>query len=292
MLDFFNKKEQFIASIEYTTSRHEFTANLIEKDYLCSLILMHIYSNINTPLVFKGGTLLSKSHADFNRLSEDLDFAIPMPITATRNQRSKNIKPTKELLQSIPKDLSIFTISQPLLGHNNSSQYTMALGYQSKITQLTGKILIDIGMRDELLAPAQNIDARTLIMDPFLNTNVVYPIKITGLSKLEAYAEKTRAALCRKQLAIRDFYDLDFAEQNKLIDFNDPVFIDLISKKIKFESFLHDFNDENVISFLRSKIKPELLPTLKISRADSFNLERIINKLVDLSVKINRISLA
>jgi len=38
-------------------------------------------------LVFKRGTCLAKVHADFSRLSEDLDFVISTPVDATRTER-------------------------------------------------------------------------------------------------------------------------------------------------------------------------------------------------------------
>jgi len=38
-------------------------------------------------MVFKGGTCLAKVYTNFNRLSEDLDLAIPTEISASRSER-------------------------------------------------------------------------------------------------------------------------------------------------------------------------------------------------------------
>ena len=66
----------FRESLAYSEAEKGFTSTLIEKDYYCSLVLQYFFSD-ETQLVFKGGTCLSKVHADFYRLSEDLDFIIP-----------------------------------------------------------------------------------------------------------------------------------------------------------------------------------------------------------------------
>lgn len=283
MLDFFNKTKEFIAAAQYTAAKFEFLDVLVEKDFLCSLVLKYLYNNPDMILVFKGGTLLSKVHTEFNRMSEDLDFAIPMPRNTARNQRSQSIRPVKELLNRLNNKLPIFTIKQPLIGHNNSCQYTMELNYRSNLTHEYGKILIDIGMRDELLMPVHESKAKTLLIDPISKDNKVVPFSIIGLHPQEAYAEKTRAALCRKELAIRDYYDLDYASINRLIDFENDAFLALVKKKVRHETTFHDFNNPVTIRYLQNKITAELEPTLKKDGIVDFNLHRILARLELLS---------
>jgi predicted nucleotidyltransferase component of viral defense system len=283
MLDFFQENKAFITAVQYTAARFEFLDVLVEKDFLCSLILKYLYSNNDMALIFKGGTLLSKVHADFNRMSEDLDFMIPMARNVARNQRSESIRPVKELLNNIHLKLRIFTVKQPLIGHNNSCQYTMELNYRSHLTQSYDKILIDIGMRDELFLPADRLKAKTLLMDPFVNDSMVKPFSVIGLNSQEAYAEKTRAALCRRELAIRDYYDLDYAIMNGIIDFENEAFLLLIKKKVQHEVRFHNFSAPEVIRYLQAKVKSELEPTLKRHGIADFNLDRILAQLTLLS---------
>ncbi len=139
---------------------------------------------------------------------------------------------------------------------------------------------------DELLLPPDENKARTLLMDPFLYKNKVPPFMLIGLNLQEAYAEKTRAALCRRELAIRDFYDLDFALMQNLIKLHDDVFVALVKKKVKHEKYFHDFNNPDVIKFLQAKIKSELEPTLKQFDGANFSLEQIVGKLLKLSNSI------
>ena len=50
----------FKESLSYSEASTGFTASLIEKDYHCSLLLRFIFG-LETPLIFKGGTCLSRN---------------------------------------------------------------------------------------------------------------------------------------------------------------------------------------------------------------------------------------
>lgn len=280
LVEFYNSSEEFALAVSHTAEQTGFTSDLIEKDYLCSIVLMYLSSFSECRLVFKGGTLLAKTYADFYRLSEDLDFTIPIPRAANRKQRSNAVNPIKKPLLSIESSQSIFKIGTELKGSDDSRQYNMQLDYKSQVSPRPGKIFIEIGLREELLLPESINSAKTLLIDPYSTSKKVKDINISCLSLYEAYAEKTRAALCRKKLAIRDFYDLDHALINNLIPFNDPAFINLVKEKIKHETHFHDFKNPDIIKNLQSKIKSELEPTLKKDSIIAFNLERIIENLL------------
>ena len=87
--------DDFRQALSFTEAESGFAQRLIEKDYYCSLILADFKPLFANGLVFKGGTCLSKVHADFYRLSEDLDFAISTPMTANRKKRSEAVAPVK-----------------------------------------------------------------------------------------------------------------------------------------------------------------------------------------------------
>jgi hypothetical protein len=165
----------------------------------------------------------------------------------------------------------------------------MELNYRSNLTSSYDKILIDIVMHDELLMPAYEVKAKTLVIDPFSKDYKIDPFKIMGLHPQEAYAEKVRAALCRKELAIRDYYDLDHALVNGIINFENDNFLLLVKSKIQYEPNLQNLNDPVVIKYLRSKIKSELEFTLKKDAIAGFNLDRILLRLELLSsnIKLN-----
>ena len=74
-------------------------------------------------LGFKGGTCLSKIHADFFRLSEDLDFSLSTPTEASRSQCSRSLNGFNARFAALPNRCDCFRIDQKLRGFNNSLQY-------------------------------------------------------------------------------------------------------------------------------------------------------------------------
>lgn len=278
LVDFYENTDEFMAAIEYTAGRFGFRDTLIEKDFLCSMVLMFLNQNHQLALCFKGGTLLAKTHAGFYRLSEDLDFSIATPINAKRKERSALAKPCKLIINDIPKHLP-FELTEPLAGSNESRQYNAVLGYQSKISNSKGRILIEIGLREpHLITPAKH-KTKTLLSDPFLGDEVVHQYEVHSLTQQEAYAEKIRAALTRQKLAIRDFYDIAYALNNKLIDLEDENFIRLVKKKLIIPgSTLVDFDDSKM-TFLMNRVETELQPTLSQRSGFEFDLTKTISKL-------------
>ena len=111
----------FREALAYSEADKGFTASLIEKDYYCSPLLQYLFSS-DTSLVFKGGTCLSKVHADFYRLSEDLDFIVPVDTVRTRPQRRAAIKPVKSLFEKLQQAVPGITITEAFRGHNESRQ--------------------------------------------------------------------------------------------------------------------------------------------------------------------------
>ncbi len=100
-LSIHNDPDFFREAIQFTAARTEFLPRLIEKDYFCS-VLLNYFANTDGSLVFKGGTCLTKVHADFYRLSEDLDFVISTPDSTSRAGRSKLADPLKAAVRKLP----------------------------------------------------------------------------------------------------------------------------------------------------------------------------------------------
>ena len=218
-----------LAHSEATTG---FTATLIEKDYYCSLILQYFFDS-NTSLVFKGGTCLSKVYADFYRLSEDLDLIIPVAAKTSRDQRRADIKPVKRIFEELPTVVPGMAILEAFEGHNESRQYIGYLDYQSAVIEKQEKIKVEVGLREPLLSPMESKTARTLAVNPFSGQPLLPPFAVCAMAVKEAYAEKLRAAMTRKDPAIRDFYDLFHAVREIRLDSKDPDFLSMVRAKLK-----------------------------------------------------------
>lgn len=277
----------FIAAIEHTAYQTGFQPNLIEKDYFCSMILNYLQNQSIDSLVFKGGTLLAKAYAGFYRLSEDLDFTLPISPNAKRKQRSNRAKPYKSIVNTIPEHFQEFTLVNALTGSNESRQYNAEVRYTSLVDDEEGRILIEISLREELVAAPTRANLHSVLLSPFTNKPMLAPIKFQSLSKLEAYAEKIRAALARNRLAIRDFYDIYFALKKNLINLEDANLIGYVSQKLSTAGELPIIFDSGVQEALERKVDKELIPTLKHQEIGSFDLSDILDQLEAFCKKLS-----
>jgi len=275
----------FRESILYTATATGFTSELIEKDYFCSILLSYLYGD-ETPLVFRGGTCLSKIFGEFYRLSEDLDFTISVPFDSPRSLRRKKIESVKKVVGRISDSLSIFSLSQNLIGRNNSTQYIAQVQYQSHIKPSPATIKIEIGLREEILTMPQKGLVKTLLFNPFTRNTVVPEFSVMCLSLDEAYAEKIRAALTRAELAIRDFYDIDYAVRKMGLDLSKEGLVELVRKKLAVPENDPVNLDLPQKEMLKAQLNTELKPILREEDFQQFNLDRAFNLVAEVRSKL------
>jgi len=222
----------FREAVNFTASRTGFNPRLIEKDYFCTVLLAYLSDHGDGQLVFKGGTCLAKVYAGFYRLSEDLDFTIPLAVDVSRTQRRRAVAATKDAVNQLAEHLQGFTVAQPLTGANNSTQYNGTVGYESPTTGQPESILIEVSIREPLLMGATSAQTKTLLLNPIGGEAMAPDIVINCIAMEEAMAEKCRAALSRRDVAIRDFYDLDYAVSHLDLDPASPRLIEMVRRKL------------------------------------------------------------
>jgi len=222
----------FREAVNFTASRTGFNPRLIEKDYFCTILLAYLAGHDDDQLVFKGGTCLTKVHAGFYRLSEDLDFAIPLAVDASRTQRRQAVVATKDAVAQLANRLNVFTVIQPLTGANNSTQYNGAVVYESRTTGQPESIRIEVSVREPLLMPTVRMETKTVLLDPIDGNPMVPNITTNSIAIAEAMAEKFRAALSRRDVAIRDYYDLDYAVSHLDLDPVDRCLVGIVRQKL------------------------------------------------------------
>lgn len=273
----------FREALAYSEADKGFISTLIEKDYYCSLILQYFFSE-DTELVFKGGTCLSKVHADFYRLSEDLDFIIPVAEEITRPQRRACIKSVKRMFEKLPKVVPGMTISEAFRGHNESRQYIGCLEYPSVIVEKLEYIQVEVGLREPLLSPSESKKASTIAVNPFSGQPLLPTFTVSAMALKEAYAEKVRAALTRRGPAIRDFFDLFYVDRKKLLNFFSPDFLKMVKSKIDVPG-----NDPIDVSTerkqeLNRQLAGQLKPVLRPTDFKGFNMEeafKLVSKIAE-----------
>jgi predicted nucleotidyltransferase component of viral defense system len=262
----------FREALSYSEGNTGFTANLIEKDYYCSLILQYLFSQ-ETQLIFKGGTCLSKVYADFYRLSEDLDFVVPVAVNAKRNQRRHAMDPLKGLFDKLTEAIPGIAVSKGFGGHNESRQYIGQLEYPSAVIDRLGRVKIEVGFREPLILPSVTNGARTIAVNPFSGRSLIPVFPVQTMDMMEAYAEKVRAALTRPEPAIRDLFDLFYAVRKMNLDLVAPDFLLMVKKKLNVPGNIPIDISLEYKQELARQIDGQLRPVLRPTDFNSFNLD-------------------
>jgi predicted nucleotidyltransferase component of viral defense system len=273
IIDAHKDPEIFREAVNFTVAETRFLPRLIEKDYFCSLLLNHLAVSTGD-LVFKGGTCLAKVYTEFYRLSEDLDFVIPTPITASRAQRRSLASGLKMTIGRLTHDLSDFRIIKPLTGANNSTQYIAVFGYISLINKEEETIKIEVGLREPLLTKVFTGNIQTILLNPISRKPMVSGFPLPCLSINEALAEKLRAALSRREVAIRDFYDIDYAMRKMDLRPLAADMVDLVRKKLAVSGNDPIDVSEARLAALRQQLTSQLKPVLRTKDLAEFDLER------------------
>jgi predicted nucleotidyltransferase component of viral defense system len=256
-----------------TAARTGFLARLVEKDYYCT-VLLEYFAATCPGMVFKGGTCLAKVHAEFHRMSEDLDFTIPVPVTSARSMRSRLAEELKHAMAGVERRLPWLRMVSALRGANDSTQYVATVAYTALVGQQEETIKIEAGLHEPLLLPAIRGEARTLLLGPASDRPLVPSLALTCLSHDEAMAEKLRAALSRREPAIRDFYDVDHAIHRLGYRVDDPAFVVLVRRKLEIPGNPAIDLSATRLSALQSQLEHALKPVLRPADFASFDLER------------------
>ncbi len=282
-IDYHRDAALFRAALGFTAAQTGFSERLIEKDYFCSVALADLYATDHTEIVFKGGTCLSKIHADFFRLSEDLDFAISTPTEASRGQRSRRLDGFKRHFAALPNRCDCLRIDQSLRGFNNSLQYGARLAYRSVVTGQDDYLKVEVSVREPIIEPHATLLARTMLRDPFRKAAAVKPFAARVLTAREAYAEKLRAALSRREPAIRDFFDLDHAFANGVVSASDAPLLRLLRDKLAIPANEPVDVSAAKLARLRAQLDTDLRPVIRDDDFRRFDLDRAFQYVVDIA---------
>ncbi len=272
-------------AIGYTAAETRFSARLIEKDYFCSVALEYLASECGN-LTFKGGTCLSKIHGGFYRLSEDLDFSIPTDVDSTRAQRSQSVEPLRQALAHVEERLPGFRIAEALRGFNNSTQYNAVLSYESLVDGQSEPVSVEVGVREPNMTEAARAAARTVLLNPIGGQALVNTYSVLALSYAEAMAEKVRAALCRSEVAIRDFFDVDHAVRTSGFDPTQAVFADLVKRKLAIPRTPEPDLSDRRVGQLERQLEAQLRPVLREQEFRQFDLARAVETLRQIELQL------
>ena len=280
-------REKLKDIIPAIAGKMKFRPVIVEKDYYLTVILNNIEALLTDKIVFKGGTLLNKAHLNYHRLSEDLDFSYNAKFTA-RSQRSKAITPIREKMPSFLKDLNLTSDKPEGEGFNNSTQYVFKIKYPSVLMAKDDVIKIEISLRQPLIDKPIYTEIKHFYQDPFTGEDLFPSGKVWSLSWHEAVAEKLKAAISRKDVAIRDYYDLWHIVEFGF-DFYDKKFIKLFKRKVTDEGYTGDYKKDfglsaDKLSLLRKQVDGLLMPVIRAG--EEFDLDKVLERFNVIMPKI------
>lgn len=279
-------KEGFIKIIERVSSHRGFPVSLVEKDYYLTLILSKVHE-LSDNLIFKGGTCLNKVYYDYYRLSEDLDFSMLLPENdPKRTQRRRAIKPVKDCIEKFAGriDMKIEGADEP--GHNESRQYIYYFVYSSAIRPIEPRIKFEVGLRANPIKPVEKHDIKHFFLHPFTNEPILDGGQVTCLSLDELVSEKLRAAATRKNIAPRDFYDLDFILRQSF-ELAKKEILELFRNKLIEDGKNPDLKNYRLnlgrtygeIENMKKNIQHGLLDVLTVNERKSFDIDSALDRI-------------
>lgn len=223
--------KRFVAQIK--EKHKEINEPTIEKDFYLTLLLNEISEHIDedgkssfSKLVFKGGTLLTRTHLNYHRISEDLDFTYLENGKLNRlssKQRKKAITAfTNELAGEIDKISKKFNLD--FSANKRDKKYCRVMDrknvytfrvYYKPVYGTEESIKFEINFNDELIYPVLFENIKHLFdSDLIKDLEFAEGIKIQIRKNIPCYdlreiaGEKLRAILTRPAIKERDILDL------------------------------------------------------------------------------------
>ena len=242
---------------EQLAEKHKFVDKLLEKDYHLTRILHKISEKQIKDVVFKGGTCLNKCYLGFYRLSEDLDFVYNQDVkNQSKIQIKKILDKLRRELTEILNELGFKTSKELGKGWKmlTSKEAPRIVGleimtsYTSVIDDSLQTIKLEISFRKKLRNPTKRRIIKHEFIDVLGQPILKKDVEIEIIDLTENFAEKFRALVIRKNIAIRDIYDIYFILKNNIIKISKEL-IDLILIKIN-ESTKEKFTKEDLIKFI------------------------------------------
>ncbi len=115
-----------------------------------------------------------------------------------------------------------------------------------------------------------------MLLNPINGRPLVDAFPVSCLSYREAMAEKLRAALTRRDVAIRDFFDVDYAVRDRALEISDGALLDLVRRKVLVPGTAPVDVSPDRVGQSRGQLEVELRPVLREQDFAQFDLERAV----------------
>lgn len=92
--------------------------------------------------------------------------------------------------------------------------------------------------------------------------------------------------MTRREPAIRDYFDIDYAVANGVIDSHDASWIQMVWAKLQVPGNEAIDVSEQRLRALRNQLEPLLKPVLRIREFQEFDLDRAFTIVADVAAKV------
>ena len=116
---------------------------------------------------------------------------------------------------------------------------------------------------------------------------MVPAVDVDCIEMVEAMAEKFRAALSRQEVAIRDFYDLDYVVKHLGLDPYSNRMVDLVRRKLAVPGNLPVDIGEQRLADLKRQLETRLRTVLRATDFSAFDLDEAIRLVVNMAKKFS-----
>jgi hypothetical protein len=216
-----------------------------------------------------------------------LDFSLRIPEkNETRNTRRKAMQTVKNKIAAFADLMGFRLVGSDQAGRNESKQYIYYFEYDAVTIPAPQTIKLEISLRFNPLLPSETRRIQHKYIHPFTGKPIFDAGSVNCMALDEIVSEKLRAAAMRKDIAPRDFYDLDFILRNKF-NLAHPRVIDLFRQKLIEDGGETDLKKYRVnmgrtdvgIKDMRSRIKEELFDVLTGTERDKFDLDKALKRI-------------
>jgi len=196
------------------------------------------------------------------------------------------VKSIKDKIDAFADALGMRLEGKERAGRNESKQYIYYFIYDAATLPVAQSIKLEISLRYNPLIAPESRKIQHLYTHPFTGVSLFDAGRVNCLALNEIVSEKLRAAALRKDVAPRDFYDIDFILR---INFNlqNKRVIDLFRKKLAEDKADTDLKKylvnmgrmDKEMKDMRARIKEELLEVLTGKEREKFNLDIALKRI-------------
>ena len=203
-------KELFRDAILLTSQKLEVSEDIVEKDYYVTMILKKL-STIEYPVVFKGGTSLSKAFHVIDRFSEDIDITFTEHLGEARRKKLKyNI--LKPIAEELELDIRNFKFIESDKNLNHYDFYYESVVGDRVINAIPPYVKLETSLMSYAF-PTEKKDLGNYIFDALGNEEKEF-IKTYDLGTFPMRVQSLNRTLIDKIFAVCDYYMEGKAHRN------------------------------------------------------------------------------